>query len=269
VATPYFLNSPIDRKDMVKVLGQREFREICDLVYRECGISLNETKKKLVESRLSKRLRASGINSVSKYLRLIQRDEREKISFIDTISTNHTYFFRECGHFEYLEANHLSIWSAACSSGEEPYSIAIYCLEKGFRPTIYATDISTQVLETAGKGIYPMEKARALSTTLLKRYFDKGVGRWDGYIRVKNDVRKMVSFSRFNLINDMPPNERFDVVFCRNVLIYFDRKVKEQVISRLYSALRRNGYLIIGGAESLTGIDHRLKYISPSIYYKA
>lgn len=254
---------------MTAVLGQREFREICDLVYRECGISLNESKKKLVESRLSKRLRASGISSAREYLQLIQRDEREKISFIDTISTNHTYFFRECGHFEYLEANHLSIWSAACSSGEEPYSIAIYCLEKGFRPSIWATDISTQVLETARKGIYPMGKARVLSTTLLKRYFDKGIGRWDGYIKVKNDINKMVTFSRFNLINDMPPKERFDVIFCRNVLIYFDREVKQRVISRLYSALRRNGYLIIGGAESLTGIDHHLKYISPSIYYKA
>ena len=251
------------------MFGQREFREICDFVYRECGISLNESKKKLVESRLSKRLRASGIKSVSHYLEIIQKDEREKIRFIDAISTNHTYFFRESGHFEYLQPEHLSIWSAACSSGEEPYSIAIYSLEKGFRPTIWATDISTRVLETARKGIYPMEKANSLSASLMKRYFERGIGKWEGYIKVKDEVRNMISLSRFNLINDMPPNEKFDVIFCRNVLIYFDRKVKERVISRLYNALKNNGYLIIGGAESLTGIDHRFKYIAPSIYCKA
>jgi len=250
------------------MLAHREFTEICDLVYRECGISLNEEKKKLVEARLSMRLMATGVKSAKEYLWLVKRDQGERVRFVDVILTKYTFFFREPQLFECLEPQHLSIWSAACSSGEEPYSIAIYCLERGFRPEIWATDLSLSVLEKAKKAIYPLEEVGNLSRDLVKRYFIKGVRKWSGYIRPKNDVRQMITFAQFNLMKDIPPNKKFNVIFCRNVLIYFDSKVRELVINRLYDALRWDGYLIIGGTESLNGIRHQLKYVKPSIYRK-
>lgn len=250
------------------MLTQIEFGQICDVVYYECGINLNGDKKQLLESRLAKRLRATGINLVSDYLRLIKEDEGEKLRFLDAVSTNHTYFFRESRHFQCLQPHHQTIWCAACSSGEEPYSVAIGCLEKGFKPTIRATDISTRVLQIGKKAIYPVEKAKSIPSHLLKKYFDRGIGKWEGYIRVKKDLRDMVTFKRFNLLNDPPPQERFNVIFCRNVLMYFDNEVKERVVNRLYKALKWNGYFIIGGAESLAGITHLYRYIEPSIYQK-
>jgi chemotaxis protein methyltransferase CheR len=146
--------------------------------------------------------------------------------------------------------------------------LAIDCLEKGFRPTILATDISTQVLKIGEKGIYPIEKAKNVPLNILKKYFQKGRGQWEMYIKVKSQLKRMVTFKRFNLLSDILPQEEFDVIFCRNVLIYFDNAIKAIVIDKLYKALKTNGYLIIGGAESLNNIKHRYKYIKPSIYMK-
>jgi chemotaxis protein methyltransferase CheR len=247
----------------------RQFQIFSKLVYDECGINLHDGKQQLLKARFSKRLRRTGISSVDEYLKVLETDGQELISFLDAISTNHTFFFREKHHFNHLRKDHLNIWCAASSSGEEPYSIAIDCIEKRFRPNILATDISTNVLQMGERGIYPIERAKNVAPDILKRYFKKGNGKWNGYIKVKDELKRMVTFKRFNLVTDLLPSQEFDVIFCRNVLIYFDNTVKTEVINKLYKALKWNGYFIIGGAESLTSIKHMYKYIKPSIYMKS
>jgi chemotaxis protein methyltransferase CheR len=246
----------------------KQFKFFSDLVYRECGINLHEGKKQLLQARLAKRLRHTGIQSVSEYLDFLADDSGELIHFLDAISTNHTFFFRESQHFECLQAEHEHIWCAASSSGEEPYSIMIYCLEKGFRPHILATDISTKVLGMANRGIYPGERVKNLPINIMKKYFQKGQGQWADHIKVKDEIKRTIRFERFNLLTNPLPHQQFNVIFCRNVLIYFDNFVKEKVINKLYSALKINGFLIIGGAESLTNVQHKYKYIRPSVYKK-
>ncbi len=249
-------------------LSARQFAAFRELVYRECGIHLHEGKQQLLQARLAKRLRITGIARVEDYLRVVAGDAAERVRFIDAISTNHTYFFREDHHFALLDAGHRRIWCAACSSGEEPYSIAIHCLQQGLRPAILATDISTTVLAIGRAGVYPLEKARRIPSATLRKYFQKGRGRWEGYIRLKDEVRRMVTFRRFNLLADAPPPGEFDLIFCRNVMIYFDGPAKEAVVERLSGSLKPQGHFIIGGAESLNNLRHDLHYLQPSIYRK-
>ena len=249
-------------------LTTKQFKQFSDIVYQECGINLHDGKQQLLKARLAKRIRATGIGSVREYLGRLTNDPRELVSFIDAVSTNHTFFFRERHHFEYLQDCHQSIWCAASSSGEEPYSIAIHCLEQGFKPSIHATDISTQVLRKGQQGIFPMERAKSVPTAMLKKYFKKGQGKWCGFIKVRDEIRKMVVFQRYNLVTDALPTREYDVIFCRNVLIYFDNVTKATVVNKLHGALKPEGYLIIGGAESLNNVDHRYAYVRPSIYQK-
>lgn len=252
----------------VMKISETQFKKLSRLVYDQCGINLHDGKKQLLNARLSKRLRVTGVNSIDKYINLLVKDSQELILFLDAVSTNHTFFFRESHHFGCLQKEHLNIWCAASSSGEEPYSIAIDCLEKGFRPTILATDISTNVLQLGEKGVYPFERAQNVAPHLLKKYFQKGTGKWNGFVKVKDILKRMVTFRRFNLLSDPIPSKEFDVIFCRNVLIYFDNTVKTEVVNRLSKALKKNGYFIIGGAESLNNISHVYKYLKPSIYMK-
>lgn len=249
-------------------ITEKQFKKFSDLVYQDCGIDLHDGKQQLLQARLAKRLRRTGIKSAGEYLVVLERDAQERINFLDAISTNHTFFFRENHHFETLQRDHLQIWCAASSSGEEPYSIATHCLEQGFRPTILATDISTAVLDIGLRGVYPIERAKYAPTHILKKYFQKGHGNSDGYIKVKKEIKRMVTFQRLNLLTDAPPTKIFDVIFCRNVLIYFDNFVKTTVINKLYDVLKLDGYLIVGGAETLNNIEHRYKYVKPSIYRK-
>jgi len=249
-------------------ITEKQFKRFSRLVYDQCGINLQDGKQQLLKARLSKRLRKTGISSIDEYLKVLELDNQELILFLDAVSTNHTFFFRESHHFNYLQKEHLNIWCAASSSGEEPFSVAIDCLEKGFRPTILATDISTNVLQLGKRGIYANERANNLAPHLLKRYFQKGTGKGDGHIRVKDKLKRMVTFERFNLISDPLPSPKFDVIFCRNVLIYFDNAVKTGVVNKLYNALKWKGYFIIGGAESLSNLKHGYTYIKPSIYMK-
>jgi len=250
-------------------LTQQQFNRFRHLVYRECGINLHDGKQALLTARLVKRLRQTRIQGVEDYLGLLEIDERERILFFDAISTNHTFFFREDRHFECLTQDHKTIWCCAASSGEEPYSVAIQCLEIGFRPHILATDISTKVLKIGEAGIYPIEKMKNIPLPLVKKYFQKGTGKWKNHIRVKRHLRNLVHFQRFNLLTDQPPRLQFNVIFCRNVLIYFDHPVKQKVIDRLYPALKWDGYFIIGGAESLNNVRHRYRYLKPSLFLKA
>ncbi|MFH1491396.1 MAG: protein-glutamate O-methyltransferase CheR [Pseudomonadota bacterium] len=249
-------------------VSQKHYKILSELVYHECGINLHEGKQQLLNARLAKRLRQTGIPSVDVYIRTLETDEQELINFLDAISTNHTFFFRESHHFKCLDSSHLKIWCAASSSGEEPYSVAIYCREEGFRPSILASDISTHVLKIAERAVYPYERAKTAPLHILKKYFQKGQGQWEGSVKVKDEIKRMVTFRRFNLVTDLPPSTDFDVIFCRNVMIYFDILIREKVISKLYGALKTGGIFIIGGAESLNSCDHKFKYIRPSIYKK-
>ena len=265
-----------------------DFEKIRRLIYEKCGINLHEGKKELVRARLGKRLREGNFRSFSHYYNYVVTEEgaAELVRMIDSISTNLTYFFREDSHFQKLTAilpnllaasgnkgvPRLRIWSAACSTGEEPYSIAIKILETMSGTSndvkILATDISTSVLKTAESGIYSAEKIKNIPAGLVKKYFQGGMGKWEGYFRVKNDIRERVQFKRFNLMQPPPQSVKFDVIFCRNVMIYFDKQTQSALVNRLCDSLVSDGYLFIGHSESLTGFNHRLKYIEPSVYRK-
>lgn len=269
-------------------LKDSEFEKIRCLVYEKCGINLHEGKKELVNARLQKRLQEGKFKSFGHYYRYVITEEGtdELIRMIDSISTNLTYFFREDSHFQKMtdllpaimeaalgrKTRILRIWSAGCSTGEEPYSIAVTILENlnkvPFDVRILATDISTRVLQIAESGIYPEEKTKDITPAILKKYFQKGEGNRAGYCRVKKEIKDMVKFKRFNLMNLPPQDIFFDVIFCRNVMIYFDKPTQEAVVNRLYNSLVKGGYFFIGHSESLTSLNHHFKYIAPSLYRK-
>lgn len=266
-----------------------DYERISRLVYEQCGINLHEGKKELVKARLGKRLREGNFKSFGEYYRYVTTDDgtAELISMIDSLSTNLTYFFREEGHFQKLRniinlmvktsnpgglSEKLRIWSAGCSTGEEPYSLAMTVVEcvNGLSGDvkIMATDISTRVLKAADKGIFPKEKLSNMPPAILKKYFQMGLGTYEGQFRIKKNIRDMVQFSRFNLMDAPPPNYRFDIIFCRNVMIYFDKATQEALVGRFYQCLNRGGHLFVGHSESLTGLSHELKYVEPSVYRK-
>jgi chemotaxis protein methyltransferase CheR len=265
-----------------------EFDFIRSLVYERSRISLGPDKRQLVSARLGKRLRATNLPSVTDYCRLLKSGEAgEELShLIDAISTNHTFFFRESAHFDFLREkaipelaararserwSNLRVWSSACSSGEEPYSIAITLTEcSGTWPwAIEATDISHRILKKAAAAIYDEESVSRLPVTMLRAYFQRGFGPQAGKYRVKPALRDRVNFQHLNLLAGEPPfAEPFHVIFCRNVMIYFDRPTQEELIARLTRRLVPGGYLFVGHSESLTPVRHTLRAIRPAIYQK-
>jgi len=253
-------------------LTEMQHRTLRDIVYEECGINLHEGKHELLKARLAKRMRIVKTREVSEYLKVIEADPKEFVNFIDAVSTNHTYFFRENHHCEFVVKNtdkseYLKIWSSACSSGEEPYSIAIQLLEGGYRFDIVASDISNTMLDVARRGIYHKDKVRFVPKRALREYFQRGQKKWEEFVRVKTTVKSLVAFGRHNLVTDMSPGE-FNIIFCRNVMIYFDDTTKQQVVEKLYGSLRKGGLLILGAAEGLVKIRHGFQYVQPSIYRK-
>lgn len=250
-------------------LTEAQFAILIDLAHKESGINL-KGKHRLIETRLFQRFRQIGLTSVNEYFRLLRSDPTELASFIDAIATTHTFFFRESGPFKYFRKGiAASIWCAACSSGEEPYSVVIDCLEKGFAPMVLATDLSRNMLAQAKKGVYPLEKTKQLDERMLARYFRVTEEAGRESVCVRDEVRKQVIFNRFNLVADPMPGRKFDIILCRNVMIYFDLATREQLLEKLYGALKANGFLIIGGGESLSFLNHRYKFIEPSVYQKA
>ena len=260
-----------------------DFHRIRQLIYRVAGISLSPAKKDLVYSRLARRLRARQVDSFTEYIRLLEQgDTREQVEFINALTTNMTSFFREAHHFPILARhlgslpakNPISIWTCASSSGEEPYSIAMTVVDhfKTFDAPvrILATDIDTHVLEKAQRGIYHLDQLQMLSAEQLKRYFLRGEGKHAGYARVKPELQQLITFRRLNLLDEQwGLGEQFDAVFCRNVMIYFDRPTQETLVNRCHHYLADGGYLFIGHSESLNSIAHPLKYIRPAVYRKA
>lgn len=264
-------------------LRDKDFEQISRLVYEQCGIHLHDGKRELVKARLGKRLREGQFKSFADYYQFVTTDEgtEELILMIDSISTNLTYFFREESHFTKLKSilpafmkskSRLQIWSAGCSSGEEPYSLAMCASETlgntGSGVSILATDISTKVLKSAAGGIYPKDRVARVPNDLLRRYFQYGTGQSAGYYKVKNEIRDTIEFRRFNLMHTFPADFRFQIIFCRNVMIYFDKKTQDALINRFYGALEPGGYMFVGHSESLTGLNHAFQYVEPSIYKK-
>ncbi len=274
---------------MTYELRDVDFEKISHLVYEQCGINLHAGKKELVKARLGKRLRKGKIRSFADYYRYVTAEGGidELIAMIDSISTNLTSFFREESHFHKLRevvpamiaasgsglhVPRLRIWSAGCSTGEEPYSLAITVREiadgREIDLRMLATDISTEALKTAAEGVYPKEKVKNIPPLLLRKYFQIGQRRWSGYYRVKKEIRDTMKFRRFNLMETLPVNSIFDVIFCRNVMIYFDKETQKNLIERFYGCLRKGGYFFVGHSESLTGLKHQFQYIEPSVYRK-
>jgi len=266
-----------------------DFQKISQLVYDQCGINLQDGKKELVKARLGKRIRSGQFKSFREYYQYVVKDlsGQELVNLLNSISTNFTFFFREQKHFDYLRSEflpeimeekrsngrRLRFWSAACSSGEEPYSIAMTLLEAMDHPLVWevdilATDISTKVLKTAESGVYHKERIHSLPKGLVKKYFLKGDHRYEDYVKIKDQVKRYVQFKRINLMDRFNFKEPFDCIFCRNVMIYFDKKTQSDLVNRLYQCMGKGGVLMIGHSESLTGISHSFQYVRPAIYRK-
>ncbi len=266
-------------------LKAREFAEIRRLAYDTFGLDLRAGKETLVAARLGKQIRQSGCRSFEEYYQRVVADSTGEslINLIDALTTNHTSFFREPAHFDFLRKTFLpewksrgsiDVWSAACSTGEEPYSIAMCILEE-FGPAmpgklrILATDISTRVLAKAVDGIYPAERFEGLPPLQLRKYWLRGEAGWAGSYRAKKELRALIEFRRLNLLDPLPQIGRFPLIFCRNVMIYFDKLTQQRVVEHLSGCLEPGGYLFTGHAESLSAIDHGLRYVQPAVYRKA
>jgi len=262
-------------------LQEKEFIQIRDLIHRIAGINMSAAKKPLVTGRLAKRLKHHGLASYSEYYRLITAagGKTELQMAVDLLTTNETHFFREPKHFDFLRQCVLSarkpgktlrIWSAACSSGEEPYSIAMLLDEVlGNAPwDIVASDLSTRVLEKARTGLYPLERMSEIPRHYLSNYCLKGTGAQEGTLLIERKLRERVRFIHYNLTEAPPKLGEFDVIWLRNVMIYFDQDTKRQVVSRLLSLLRPGGHFLVGHSETLNGINEDVRLVQPAVYRK-
>jgi chemotaxis protein methyltransferase CheR len=262
-------------------VSAKAYQAIRDFIYQEAGIDLGAAKQMLVSSRLNKRLRHHRFDSFDQYATLIKNNKGiERQIAIDLLTTNETYFFREAEHFESLKTRvlkqhpndrFLRIWSAASSSGEEAYSIAMV-LDDFFgervKWEIFGSDISSRIIEKANRGLYQTHRIDAIPKNFLQKYCLKGTGEFDGFLLMDKKLREKTRFSEINLTRPLPDVGLFDVIFLRNVLIYFDDPTKEKIINSLSSKLRSQGLLFIGHSESLKGMNLPLKLIAPTTYQK-
>jgi chemotaxis protein methyltransferase CheR len=280
--------SMLDTNDVV--LSEKEFCQISDLVYQHCGINLHKGKKELVQSRLIRRIRGGDFKTFENYIQHVLKDKTGKAfsTLIDSLSTNLTSFFREYQHFEFLSEKFLPSlmarkrkeqnlrlrgWSAGCSSGEEPYSIAITLLEAisgqgRWDMKLLATDISTKMLGIAQQGFYEKERVDAVAPMLKNKYLIPVSIDGQKVFQVADTVRNMVIFRHLNLMKDWPVRGPLDFIFCRNVMIYFDKPTQEKLVNRFWELLGSQGILFTGHSESLTGIRHKFDYVQPTIYRK-
>lgn len=266
-----------------------DFNYLSNLVGLNTGINLTEDKRELVYGRVAKRLRLLGLQSFSDYCMLLRQENPEEVKhLINSITTNVTSFFREAHHFEYLENKvipdiirkkagetrpRLRIWSAGCSSGEEPYSIAMVLRENirdidRWDARILATDLDSNVLETAKVAEYSIERANDISTDRKKRWMLMGTGKKRGRVKIRTDIRDMVHFKQLNLTQKWPISGMFDCIFFRNVAIYFKRETRIQLLDRFANQLEDNGTLFVGHAESLLGISDRFANTGHTIHQK-
>lgn len=270
-------------------INPKEFRQIADLVYGRFGISLSEKKTVLVRGRLNSMIKGLGFTSFEDYYNHVISDSSGQalLSLVDKISTNHTYFFREADHFNVLIKaiipeilsitgskgyTDFRIWCAGCASGEEAYTLAMIAWEElmcrsGFSlPLILATDISLSALNTAARGVYPEERLKQMPDYYKKKYFKETE---KGFYQVADKLKRAVLFKRLNLMNNVFPFKgKFDIVFCRNVMIYFDTETKDALIKKIGNYLRDWGYLFIGHSETLGRDNTGFRYVQPAVYKK-
>jgi chemotaxis protein methyltransferase CheR len=262
------------------------------LIEKDAGIYLAPAKKSLLVGRLSRRMRELGLSDLRKYFKRVLADPAEHTRMIDHISTNETQFFREPLHFDFLKQRVLPrwisqaeagqrtrkvrVWSAGCSTGEEPYSIAMTLLQhlpeaSGWQIEVLATDISTRVLARARAGVWPLEKARQIPAPYLKSFMLRGTGTQEGKMKVGPEIQRIVRFEQFNLIEEpaFAPSSSFDLIFCRNVLIYFQPETKARVVRRLLRYLSPDGYLFVGHSESLNHLIDCVRSAVATVYYLA
>ncbi|UPG84705.1 protein-glutamate O-methyltransferase CheR [Luteibacter aegosomatis] len=268
-------------------LGDAEFGFLREFVLQQCGISLGEHKRQLVQGRLLRRLRALNLSGFAAYCDLLRRDPASELGELAScISTNVTSFFREMHHYDLLvdellprwfdekRGGRLRIWSAGCSTGEEPYALAMVLAEALERTgttidaKILATDLSPQALETARKGVYPVDRLGGVSEARRKRWFQRGEGSYDGYARVHPRLRELVTIQPLNLLHEWPMQGKFDAIFCRNVVIYFDKPTKQRLFSRYAGMLESRGYLFLGHSESMYGLSDDFDLIGRTVYRK-
>jgi len=264
-------------------LSHQQFKKIGRIVYEVSGISLRDGKEALVRARLMKRVRALGMSSIDDYMKFIESGEgsRELGCMIDVMTTNKTSFFREKEHFNFLQetvlpeikGRRMRFWSAACSSGEEAFTLAIVLRENlvdidSRDCLILATDISTRMLQKAGQAFYSKETLREVPPSMMQKYFTKTrQGSVPAY-HAKDNLRSMVRVARLNLMDKWPMKGPFNVIFCRNVMIYFDRSTQQKLINRFYDLLGPGGYLFVGHSEGLSAISHKFRYVRPATYMK-
>ena len=272
-------------------ITREQFKVLAALAQAHWGLHLPDRKIDLVCGRLTKFLARSSFASIDEYIEHLttSADEEDRLAFFDILSTNVTSFFRERQHFDYLErefyaplaagtitlpGKRIRIWSAGCSSGCEPYSIAIHAIQhlpgiESWDFAVLATDLSTSVVATAREAVYPESMVGALPQELVRAHFLRGTGSRAGMVRVGPAARRLVRVARLNLMDEWPMRGPFDIIFCRNVMIYFDRSTRERLVGRFVGLLRPGGVLAIGSSETLSGVDVPLKSAAPSTYVKA
>lgn len=264
---------------------QSEFDQIKNKIFNLTGISLTDAKKDMVYSRLSRRIRDLGLINFKQYCDLIAEDDSpELVNFINAITTNLTSFFREGHHFKFLvesalpdimrrnkETRRIRIWSAGCSTGEEPYSLAITLKEALPRKhswdiKILATDLDTEVLAKAQKGVYDLDRINGLAEAQQKKWFSRGTDSQAGLVKVSDEVKSLISFKQLNLMAEWPMKGPFDIIFCRNVVIYFDKPTQKVLFKRYADLLAKDRYLFVGHSESLLKVSTRFELIGNTIY---
>lgn len=265
-------------RDREFVFTAKDFERVRQLIYDHAGISLNPSKQDMVYSRLARRLRATGINNFRDYLALLESNNTaEWEAFVNSLTTNLTSFFREPHHFPLLAEHVLklrhpvSLWCSAASTGEEPYSMAMTMVDAfgSFTPpvSIVASDVDTNVLAKAEAGVYPLERIEKLSADVVKRFFLKGTGAQSGFVRVRPELRAMITFRQVNLLSEnWPIRGPLDAIFCRNVMIYFDKETQLKILQRFAPLLQPGGLLFAGHSESFHNAAHLFRLRGKTVY---
>mgnify|MGYP001556382419 CR=1 FL=1 len=264
---------------------ESDFQWIRTAVHKRVGISLNESKREMVYARVARRIRALNLKDFRSYRKILENtNSNELVEFVNAITTNVTAFFRENHHFEALaneffpeiikrnySSKKIRIWSAGCSSGEEPYSIAITVKEnipESWDVKIIATDLDTNVLEKAKKGVYSIDAVSSIPKSRLKQWFWRGKGSNDSLVKVVPELQNIIDFKQLNLMGDWPHKGQFDIIFCRNVVIYFDKPTQRVLFDRYADILKDHGILFLGHSESLHGVSDRFQFIRQTMHRK-
>jgi len=277
--------APTSVYDREFAFSEKDFHFIRDLINERTGIVLADHKVDMVYGRLARRLRELNLSSFNEYLSSLKNDEKELINFINALTTNLTAFYREKHHFEFMKSKllpelikkktnkRLRIWSAGCSSGEEPYTIAMTVKElipenRGWDAKILATDLDSNMVRKALNGIYTEDRVNGLSKEQMRKWVSKSAGEQSSMVEMSDELRKMITFKQLNLMHEWPMKGPFDIIFCRNVLIYFNKETQAMLFDRYADMLDDDGHLFIGHSESMYKICDRFQLLGQTMYRK-